>query len=109
MAEDEGVVERGVVEDGDAHVERRDEAVNRREPVLALPERRDVESVERFAEPDDEHSPAVAVDQVKRAPPAREIVARGDRMGREAAGGDRAASLLQEDVERWGPVARQAR
>ena len=101
VAGDEGVVEAIVIEHRDPHAERRHEAVDRREPVLALAEiGHDLEPARRLAQADEQDPLAVAVDQVEGASPAASVAAVGEGLRIRPAGADRAARLPQQHVER---------
>src|SRR5207248_4065176 len=66
MARDERVVEIFVIEDRGAESQRRDEAVDRSKPVLAIAEvGNELEASCRLAQIDDQHALAAAVDQVE--------------------------------------------
>ena len=98
---DERMVVAVVIEDRDAHAERRREAVHRREPVLALAEvRHDLEAPRRFAQADDEDALAVAIDEIESPAAAPAIAAVGDGGRMDGPRADRPARLAQQDVER---------
>src|SRR5262245_41133812 len=80
MAGDEGVIEAIVIEYGGAASERRHEAVDGGEPVLALAQvGNHLEAPRRLAQADEQHAPAVAIDEIERSAPSPRLASRCER------------------------------
>src|SRR5215510_2173183 len=99
MAGDERVIEAIVIEYGGAESERRDEAVDRGEPILALAEvGNHLEAARGLAQADEQHAPAVTFDEVERSPPPPHVARRRERrsVAVQTAGPNRATRLLEQ-------------
>jgi hypothetical protein len=104
MSRDKRMVVPLMIEDRDAHPERRREAVHRGEPVLALAEvRHDLEAARRLAQANDEDALAVAIDEIEGAAAAAEIAAACKSRRMDAAKGFDAVHLFHgsSGLEMW--------
>src|SRR5947207_487632 len=101
MAGNEGVVEPVVIEDRDPHAERRDEPVDRREPVLTFTEvREDLEAPRRRLQSDHEHPLSVAIDEIERAAAVADVPVLELLRIRASGGAHRSARRLEQHLER---------
>src|SRR5439155_17961127 len=97
------MVEAIVIEYGGAESERRDEAVDGGEPILALAQvGNHLEAPRGLAQADEQHAPAVAIDEIERSPPSPHVAGRRERrsVAVQTAGTNRAARLLEQGVQR---------